>query len=127
MPDDTASLVNQTYVQSIILRTEPGVYVGSALELSWPQTAWGLFKGSRGYWISENGRTCWQARNANGPLAFWNSDGAATGDPDDWESFVFHRAPSIHSYTNLVTISNILGKYVNRQGSRIACTAGFYG
>jgi hypothetical protein len=45
-----------------------------------------------GYWIfrSDGVNRCWQAVNGGGAgLAYWNQDGLAQGNPEDWEMFKF--------------------------------------
>jgi hypothetical protein len=44
-----------------------------------------------GYWIYRtDANQCWQVQGGTcGPLTFWNKDGRAQGNPDNWELFNF--------------------------------------
>ena len=86
---------------------------------SWVPTK-GRYNNLQGYWMfhpTEN--RCWQAVNANGPLRYWNEDGQAAGNPEDWELFVFENTGGGN-----VRIKNVYGKYVAFTGGQFVCNAG---
>jgi hypothetical protein len=82
-----------------------GQYLGDNFQLSTTPTPWtlrlgrypGRINGTRvdwhGYWIYKKGvNQCWQAVNhGGGALVFWNQDGRARGNPEDWELFMFEK------------------------------------
>jgi hypothetical protein len=72
-----------------------------------------------GYWIFHpTARRCWQA--AAGDLRYWNADGRAVGNPEDWELFTFHR---VNTADRTVRIKNTptSGGWVSLVGSRFKC------
>ncbi len=72
------------------------------------------------YWIwKPNERKCWQAVKCNGPLVYWNQDGLAKGNPQDWELFQL-----VDAGGNRVFIMNVYGRYVKYNGpsGRFECT-----
>jgi hypothetical protein len=124
LPADFTALFQLAYGQSVKLATLDGLYVGDGITLGTSATSWILVTGSygqlRGYWIFRWDVVCWQAVNSDGPLEFWNADSNASGDPQDWELFIFE---PVDVPRNQVRIKNIYGKYVNRIGGILSCTS----
>jgi hypothetical protein len=71
----------------------------------------GTYNQLSGYWIFRpDVRMCWQATpNGCGKLDYWNHDGYAQGNPEDWELFVFE---GVDSGSAAVKVKNIYGCYV---------------
>lgn len=103
----------------------PGRYNGCSVDL-------------HGYWIFLPGaRKCWQAvERGGGELRYWNQDGQARGNPEDWELFTFE---AVDPSAQTVKIANasyvpfrtcITGhvpnprdnrNYINLVGNRFSC------
>lgn len=124
--DKATRLVNRRYNGPFKLFAGSGQYLGHGFGLTGrpapgrpDQTVWvatpGQYGGLRGYWIYLPGANkCWQARDAHGPLRYWNEDGRATGNPEDWELFVFK---PVDLSKGLVRVGNIYGSYIRYSGS----------
>ena len=94
-----------------------GLYFSQDFRLSNTPTTWRLRLGGypgkydghpvdiHGYWIYLPGTNkCWQAINrGGGPLQYWNEDGKAAGNPEDWEIFQFE---AVDKHAGTVKISN---------------------
>jgi hypothetical protein len=127
--DVVDSLVNQTFptpggIATISLAIGDNEYFGQWFQVVANTTLWrpdrGSYNGLHGYWIFRpDARMCWQAVNANGPLRYWNQDGQAQGNPEDWELFVFE---AVDASKGQVRIKNIYGAYVNYVGGVFQCT-----
>jgi hypothetical protein len=102
--DPFESLINNQYANRVrFLRQAGGQYFGADFRLAPTPTEWllklgrypGRYQGTavdlHGYWIFRtDANQCWQAVNrGGGPLKYWNADGRAAGNPEDWELFSF--------------------------------------
>ena len=81
--------------------------------------AWNLHDGRynqlKGYWIFRtDANQAWQCRDTNGPLALWNADGRATGNPEDWELFLVE---AVDKAQGSIRLKNVYGRYVRRDGA----------
>jgi hypothetical protein len=75
------SLTEQPVAWSLQLGRYVGAYGGQSVDIS-------------GYWIfrGDGLHQCWQAeRRGGGKLRYWNDDGLAQGEPEDWELFGFEQ------------------------------------
>ena len=125
-PAKLNQLVNGQYFNAIRLGYGVGTYLTHSFYALPDQgnSIWvpqkGQYNALTGYWIFRNDcHQCWQAVNCNGPLALWNSDGHAQGNPEDWELFIFEL---VDANTGSVRVRNIYGRYV-RYGSPFVCDA----
>lgn len=126
------SLVNGTYFGAFRLGYHAGEYLNNHFTLSNAQQDWsrqsftwvtkqGTYNAMSGYWVFRcDANQCWQAVNTSGPLALWNTDGRARGNPEDWELFVFEFANPEHTQ---VFVKNVYGRYVRYQGPSFVCDA----
>lgn len=126
-------LVARQYTGNIKLQVLQNRYLGTDFRLAQNPVAWRLMRGEYhgrfedkpvdffGYWIFKFGvRQCWQAVNAGGgALQYWNADGAAEGDPQDWELFNFE---AVDAANDSVRIKSNRGFYINLIGSAFSCT-----
>src|SRR5262245_19646287 len=102
--DPFDSLIQGQYANRLrFVRQAGGQYLGDRFKLSATPTEWllklgryaGRYRGQavdlRAYWIFKpNANVCWQAINrGGGALQYWNQDGRAVGNPEDWELFTF--------------------------------------
>src|SRR5665213_4122714 len=101
--DKFTSLIQNQYAGNVVLQQIGGQYLGYDFTLSPGVATWELrlaeYRGRycgndvdlHGYWIFRPGvNRCWQAVNrGGGPLVYWNQDGHAVGNPEDWELFNF--------------------------------------
>lgn len=115
------SLVNQTFptlgqIPTISLQVEENVYLGYNFTLSPTKSLWlpshASYNQYRGYWMFRpDARLCWQAVLDSGSyLRYWNADGQASGNPEDWEMFLFE---PVDPPNGIVHIRQLYGKYVN--------------
>ncbi len=122
--DLATSLINQTFplpggVPTIALSVGENEFVSEVFQITNNKILWrpdrGSYNGLHGYWIFKPSiRQCWQAvLNAGSYLRFWNADGQASGNPEDWELFTFEAADA---GANQVVIRQIYGQYVNFVG-----------
>jgi hypothetical protein len=129
--DLVTSLVNQTFpfpggIPNITLSVAQNEYLSETFQLTNNKTHWrpdrGSYNGLHGYWIFRPSvRQCWQAvLNAGSYLRYWNTDGQAQGNPEDWELFIFEKADG---GIDQVVIRNIYGGYVNFVGGFFRCNA----
>lgn len=121
-------LVNGTYFQALRLGFGGGEYLDYSFHLSnlAANATWVLTQGKynqlTGYWIFRpDVKMCWQAVNANGPLDYWNQDGRAKGNPEDWELFVFEL---VDAAAGVVRVKNIYGRYVRFALGSFVCDTG---
>lgn len=120
-PDPYQTLLMGQYANDLqLLQQEGGLYMGDNFQLSSTPMTWTLRLGRypgryndhnvdlHGYWIyKKNVNQCWQAVNyGGGPLAFWNADGRARGNPEDWELFTFEKVDQNSDAQHTVRISN---------------------
>lgn len=126
-----------------------GLYFGAGFDLSSMSTPWrlrlGRYQGKysghpvdiHGYWIYLAGAgKCWQAvERGGGALRYWNEDGKATGNPEDWELFSFEavdrEAGTVKiSNASYVVLRTVLGmhpdpnstpNYVSLTGNSFSC------
>ena len=151
-PYDT--LISGQYANNIkLLQQIGGNYIGENFDLTSSPTVWklelGRYRGKlygrvvdiHGYWIfNRSSRKCWQAVNrGNGPLVYWNEDGKATGNPEDWEIFQFKPVSKLDRTVKIFNpafyeVSDILGTpisarrgFIGLTGNRFACDADFAG
>lgn len=102
--DPYDALINNQYANRVrFIRQVGGQYLGSNFKLASGPTDWRLTLGRyagrygghpvdlHGYWIFHpNANKCWQTMYRGGnPLQYWNEDGKATGNPEDYELFMF--------------------------------------
>jgi hypothetical protein len=73
------------------------------------------------YWIyrGDGVNRAWQANPTPSSLAFWNFDGQATGNPEDWEEFDFENAGGL----NVRIRSVVNGRYIVANGIVLEATA----
>lgn len=127
------TLIEHQYANRIrLLRQAGGQYLGANFMLSAGPTDWmlrlGRYQGAtgghtyvlHGYWIFRpDANMCWQARNASGPLDYWNKDGKAVGNPEDWELF---RVDAVSKADQTVKIYNAKSKsYIGLVNQTFAC------
>jgi hypothetical protein len=123
-PELVENLVNQTFpllgqIPTISLQVEDNVYFGYNFTLSPIKSLWlpshASYNSLRGYWMFRpDARLCWQAVLDSGNyLRYWNADGQATGNPEDWEMFLFE---AVDAQNGIVRIRQVYGKYVNLVG-----------
>ena len=120
-------LLNINYGGLIRLRyaSGEGQYLSTAFGLTPDLTTWQMQIGKhnelKGYWIFRmDVRQAWQAENANGPLRYWNADGLARGNPEDYELFLFEIADSA---AGTVLLQNVRGRYVRYRAPSFVCDA----
>jgi hypothetical protein len=87
---------------------------------------------THGYWIFKgNGeRKCWQRvsrrqggdRTPIGTLRYWNEDGRAVGDPEDWELFVFEQVSRLDR-TVKIRWARSTTTYVGLVGTVFSCNS----
>jgi len=129
-PKETANaLANQTFpvpngIATISLSAGANEFFGPWFQITQSTTLWrpdrGSYNGLHGYWMFRpDARMCWQAVNTNGPLRYWNADGQATGNPEDWELFIVE---VVNADLGQVRIRNIYGAYVNFVANVFQCT-----
>jgi hypothetical protein len=123
-PDLYDTLIAGQYANSLRLRQVAGKYLDHDFKLSDARALWvlnlGFYKGRwqdrpvdfKGYWIfNPDGRRCWQAANGRGPkIAYWNQDGRAAGNPEDWELFTFQAVDKNNQTVRIHTTNG--GNYV---------------
>ena len=102
-----AGLVSRQFQGPFSLWCGDGLFLGYNFVLTPQQDAWkavfGYYAPFNGYWIYEaNRNVAWQAINTTGNLDYWNANGAAQGNPQDWELFLF-----IDAGNGVVQIKNI--------------------
>jgi hypothetical protein len=74
------------------------------------------------YWIYRGDMNrAWQVNPSapNNNLAFWNFDGHAAGNPEDWEEFDFENAGGL----DVRIRSAVNGRYIVANGNRLEATA----
>lgn len=127
--DLMTQLVNTNYFNVMRLSVRGGEFFSHDFKLTRQkrEADWSLQRGSynklRGYWVFlPSVRKCWQAVNANGPLRYWNEDGAAQAgkNPEDWELFLFE---PIDLNDATIKIRNVYGRYIRYHEDRFICDA----
>jgi hypothetical protein len=115
-----------------------GSYFGGNFTLSQTPTKWllklGRYKGNlghgpidlHGYWIFRTDvNMCWQAVGGGGAaLAYWNQDGRAQGNPENWELFQFLAVDPAQQTVKIQGISGELnhgGCFVTLVGGTFLC------
>jgi hypothetical protein len=91
------------------------------LALGWHQEKKGRYTKRRaGYWIFRTDvKLSWMAVGANGPLRYWNEDGQARGNPENWELFAFE---AVNRPERVVRIKNAWsGAYITLRGDVFSC------
>jgi S1-C subfamily serine protease len=113
-PDKLRQASSIEFEGPIRLRYGSDFYLGHAFTLTTLRDQWVLLKGRynelKGYWIFQpHQRKAWQANNAKGPLKYWNEDGQAKGNPEDWELFLFEIEDEARG---TVRVKNIYNNYI---------------
>lgn len=128
----TQQLVEGKYFGAFRLGYHAGEYLNDRFQLNFSTqdatkqsftwvTKQGRYNQLTGYWIYRpNINQCWQAVKCDGPLVFWNADGHAKGNPEDWELFVIEYANDTHTE---VCVRNIYGRYVRYAAPYFVCDA----
>lgn len=113
--DNYDDLIANRYLGTVRLQQVGGSYVGLDFKATTTPTTWllksghykgrltfvkGSWKGEgvhqdvdlHGYWIYRtDANQCWQVQGGSGgSLVYWNQDGKAHGDPENWELFTFN-------------------------------------
>jgi hypothetical protein len=110
-----------------------GSYFGRNFNLSQTPTEWqlqlGRYQGNlghgpidlHGYWIFRtDAHMCWQAVNGGGGgLQYWNQDGLAQGNPENWELFNFF--PWQGNRVKIQCSSGMGGYFINLVGNTFFC------
>lgn len=126
-PNPYNTLIGGQYAAPIRLKQVGGRYLSHDFKLTSSADVWSLELGRynwvnkgkttvyTGYWIfTPDGVKCWQAAGGAGPaLAYWNQDGRATGNPQDWEIFNFE---AVRPQDGTVRIKHKSGRYVHLVG-----------
>jgi hypothetical protein len=133
-PDPYDMLIAGQYANKVkFLEQAGGLFIGPNLQLTSNSTDWLLKLGRyigrehgqpvdwHGYWIFRpDARLCWQAVNSGGgALDFWNRDGKAAGDPEDFELFNFI---PVSKPQKTVKIQAIHGYFVGLVGNTFNCS-----
>lgn len=127
-PNPYDTLIKGQYAAPIRLKQAGGRYLGHNFDLTAAADVWSLEIGAydwhtggkvipyRGYWIfTPDGVKCWQAAGGAGPkLQYWNEDGRAAGNPQDWEIFNFE---AVSPQDGTVRIKHKSGRYVHLVGN----------
>jgi hypothetical protein len=156
LADDFSDLISNQYAGTIQLQQISGPYVGTNFGLTSTATTWrlelGQYKGVittqpggwsffpihrdtthqpvdlYGYWIFRTDvNRCWQVQGGTcGPLVYWNQDGKAQGNPENWELFTFKAYnPAQHQVKIQSSVSDLKTTtcWVNIVGNTLTCNA----
>jgi hypothetical protein len=133
-PDPYDTLIGGQYANTIkFVEQAGGQYFGPNFQLSPTPSEWRLAVGRyigrvggapvdwHGYWIFKpHANQCWQAVNGGGSrLAFWNQDGRAAGQPEDFELFNFI---AVNKAERTVKIQGIHGRFIGLVGNTFNCS-----
>jgi hypothetical protein len=77
-----------------------------------------------GYWIFRTDvNKCWQAVNGGGgALQYWNEDGQAQGNPENWELFNFYAVDPNQNTVKIASGSGEGGQFINLVGDTFSCS-----